>query len=107
MAQNLADLSLAATTVDSRHQLAKLITACDPTGSATFVQATEVHELDIKAADTRRFAEHLCLQCAGCIPGRLPTHRGIERKYQPAAAASRRRRPKRAHLIDKILNFRL
>ena len=107
MAQNLADLGLATTAIDSRHQFGKLVTASNPTGSSTFLQATEIDELDIEPADTRRFPEHLRLQCAGCIPCRLPTHRGIKREYQPAAAASRRRWPKRAHLIDKVLDFRL
>ena len=41
------------------------------------------------AADRGRLAEHVGLQRAGCIPGRLPAHGGVEREDQAPARARR------------------
>ena len=57
-----------------------------------------IDELDVESADRRGLAEHVGLQPAGRVPGRLPAHGGIEREDQPPALAGGGRRPERAHL---------
>jgi hypothetical protein len=85
--QDLADLGVAAATIDLAHQLCQLRAVGDPAGGATLVQPTIVHEPDIQTAESCRLAEHVGLQRASHVPCRLPAHGCIERKYQPAAAA--------------------
>ena len=87
MAQHLADLGVAAVAVDASHQVAEPGAVRHPARGAAFVQPAEVDELHVEPADRRRLAEHLGLQPAGGIPGRLAAHGGVEREDQPAALA--------------------
>ena len=68
-----------------RHQLGEPLGLRHPARGPAFVQAAVVDELDVEPADRRRLAEHVGLQPAGGIPGRLPAHGGVEREDQPAA----------------------
>ena len=106
MAQHLADLGVAAAAVDARHQFREPLACRNPARGAAFAQAAEINQLDIEPADAGRFAEHVGLQGAGRIPGRLPAHGGIERKDQPPALAIRGRGPERAHAFDERVNLR-
>ena len=87
---NAASLSLAGTQPEARHSL----------------EPAEIDQLDIEPADRRRLAEHVGLQRAGGVPGRLPAHGGVEREDQPPAFAGGRRRAERAHLVDECLDLR-
>ena len=87
MGQHLADLGMAAAAIDLRHQRAEPRRLGDPGRGAAFGEAAIIDELDIEAADGGGFAEHVGLQPAGGIPGRLPAHGGVEREDQPAALA--------------------
>src|SRR5215831_7857726 len=89
MAQDLADLGLAATAINPRHQFSKPFTCRDPTRRAALIEPAKINELDVEAADTGRFAEHIHLKFACGVPGRLPAHCGVKRKNQPAAFALR------------------
>src|SRR5215208_1300542 len=85
MRDDLADLRVAAAAVDSRHQVGEFIGLCDPAGGTAFAEAAVIDELHIETADRRRLPEHVGLQPAGGVPGRLPAHGGVERKDEPAA----------------------
>ena len=58
-------------------------------------QARDNRRAEYKPADSGRFAEHVGLQAAGLVPGRLPAHGGIEREDEPAARAGRPPAPAR------------
>ena len=89
--QHLADLGVAAAAVDLAHQPRQFVAVRDPAAGAAFVQAAIIHQADIEAADRRRLAEHVGLQRAGHVPGRLPAHGRVEREHQPAACRRSRR----------------
>ncbi len=93
VAEHLADLGVAAAAIDARHQRGEFLGSRDPAGGAAFAQAPEIDQLDIEPAGACRLAEHVGLQRAGGIPGRLPAHGGVEREDQPPALAARRGGP--------------
>src|SRR4029453_15986284 len=106
VAENSADLSLAAAAIDARHQLGQLVGSGNPAGGPAFSQAAKIDQLDIEPPDARCFAEHVCLERACGIPGRLTTHCGIKRKNEPAPLALGGGGAERAQLFDKRLYFR-
>jgi hypothetical protein len=106
MAQDFADLGLSATAIDARHQARKFVTLRNPTRRTAFAQAAEIDELNVEAAYARRLAEHVRLQGAGGIPGRLAAHCRVEREDQPAAMPGCSRRAESAYLFNKGFDFR-
>ncbi len=86
-----------------RHQRAEPLRLGNPGRGAALRKPAIIDKLNVEAADRRGLAEHVGLELAGAIPGRLPAHRGIERKDQPAALAGlgHRRRTERFDLIEK------
>ncbi len=54
-------------------------------GSAAFVEAAKIDELDIQPAAGGGGGEHLPLDLLGEIPGRLAAHGGVEREDQASA----------------------
>src|SRR6185312_14458083 len=106
VAEHLADLGMAATAVDRRHQLGKAVAGGNPPGGAAFAKPAKIDELDVEAAGAGRGAKHVGLQRAGRVPGRLPAHGGVERKDQPAALARRACRPERAYALEERGNLR-
>ena len=65
-----------------------------------------VNTLDSAVKAGGRFAEHLGLQHAGLIPGRLPAHGRIKRKNQPSAPAGLDRRVERVDASEERLKLR-
>src|SRR5262249_22999906 len=59
----------------------------DPAARTTLVEAAIIDETNIKGAERSRLAEHVGLQRAGHVPGRLSAHGGIEREDQAATRA--------------------
>ena len=92
MGQHLAELGVAAATVDLLHQRRQRGRFRHPARRPALVRAAEIEELDVEPADRLGFQEHVRLQPAGGVPGRLPAHGGVERKDQPATAPGRRTR---------------
>jgi hypothetical protein len=90
---------------DASHQVAEPGAVRNPARGAALAQPAEIHELHVEPADRARFAEHLALQPAGGIPGRLPAHGGIERKDQPAALAGFDRGRKRAGTLQECIDL--
>ena len=90
--QHFSNLGVAALAIDLAHQLRQMRGVGNPSRRAAFVEATVVDEADIETADRGRLAEHVGLQRAGHVPGRLPAHGGVEREYQPAPCAGGMRR---------------
>ena len=107
MRQHLADLGVAAAAVDAAHQRGELVARRHPAGGAALGEPAEIDQLDIEPADRRRLAEHVALQRAGGVPGRLPAHGGVEREDQPPAFAGGRRRAERAHFVEEGLDLGL
>src|SRR5262245_26317246 len=106
MAQDFTDLGLSAAAIDARHQVREFVTLRDPAGRTAFAQAPEIDELNVETAYARRLAEHVRLQSAGGIPGRLAAHCRVEREDQPAAMPGCSRRTESAHLLNKGFDFR-
>ena len=94
--QDLLDLCLAAAAGDGGHVLQERCGAVEPGAGFALAKATVEHELDVEAAERRSLPEHLALDVAGLVPGRLPACGRIEGEHQPAALArcrpGRRRR---------------
>ena len=67
-----------------RHQPLQRRGVADEFRRLAFAQAAEIDELDVERAGLADGVEHLGLQRAGHIPGRLAAHRGVERQDQPA-----------------------
>src|SRR5690242_17332319 len=80
MRDDLADLGMTSPAFDPLHQCGEALGPRYPEGCAAFSETTVVDQLDIEAADGRRFAKHVCLQPACGVPQRLPAHGRIERK---------------------------
>src|SRR6185312_2746862 len=91
--EDLADLSLTAETAHGGHLLQQVIGAIEPGARLELAEAAVEGELDVEAAERCRRLEHLALEVAGAVPGRLPARRRIEGEQQPAALA--RCRPRR------------
>src|ERR1043166_9399120 len=87
MGEDFADLGAAAAAGNPAHEAGEARAVGDPAGRATFVEAAVVNELHLEPADRRRLAEHLALELAGGIPGRLAAHGGVKREDQPPALA--------------------
>jgi hypothetical protein len=80
MGQDAADLGMAAAAVDFLHQAAQQARIRHEARGTAFRQASIVRQLDVEPADCGRFLEHVGLQPAGLVPGRLPAHGGVEGK---------------------------
>ena len=105
VAQHLSDLGMPAAAIDAPHQVAQPSAVRHPARGAALVQSTKVHKLHIEPADRRRLAEHLALQLASRVPGRLPAHCGIEREDQPPALSRFYRWSKRAGALDERIDL--
>jgi hypothetical protein len=86
MAEDFCDLRLTAAAIDARHQFAQAPRLRNPGRSAAFHKPAIINELDLETAAGGRFLEHVRLEDAGLIPGRLPAHCRVEREHEPAAA---------------------
>jgi hypothetical protein len=84
--QHPANLCRTAFALDPIHQVRDRIAALGPFRSLAFIAAV-INQLHIETADRCSFAEHVGLQVAGGIPGRLSARRGIEREDEPSARA--------------------
>jgi hypothetical protein len=87
MAQNLGDLRVAAAAADLHHEISQRARIRHEGRGAAFADAAEINELHRQPADACCCVEHPGLQLAGKIPGRLPAHRRVESKDEPAARA--------------------
>ena len=87
MAENFADLGAAAKTADLCHPPDELVGRRDPRARLAFAVAAEENQLDFKPAEPVGGMEHLGLQVAGLVPGRLAARRRIHSKQKPAAPA--------------------
>src|ERR1700759_3054131 len=77
------DLSMPALAADAAHQVAEPRRIRGPARRPTFGKAAEIDELHFEAADATCLREHVALELAGEVPGRLPAHGGVEREDQP------------------------
>ena len=105
MREHLADLGMAAAAIDPRHQRAEPRRLGDPRRGAAFGKTAIIDELDIEAADGGGFAEHVGLQPARGVPGRLPAHGGIEREDEAAAFAGHGRRAERVDTAQEGIDL--
>ncbi len=105
MRKHLADLGMAAAAIDPRHQRAEPRRLGDPRRGAAFGKTAIIDELDIEAADGGCFAEHVGLQTARGIPGRLPAHGGIEREDKAAALAGHDSGAERVNAVQEGINL--
>ena len=85
------DLGRSAAHVDAAHELREPLPAGDEVRRPAFVQAAEIDELHVEAAERAGGLEHFRLQRLGEVPGRLPAHGRVEGEDQPSAAGRRRR----------------
>src|SRR5262249_1689347 len=81
--EHSADLCEAGDAGDAAHGCTELLTVALPPRCLTLLAAV-VHELDLETADAGCLGEHVGLQFAGAVPGRLSAHRGIEREHKSA-----------------------
>src|SRR3546814_3777976 len=95
MAQHLPDLRLAAQAADRRHLARERCGVGYPGAGLALAEAAVEDELHVETADRGGRMEHLGLDPAGTVPGRLSARRRIQREHQPDAARAgpRRRRP--------------
>ena len=102
VAENLADLGVAAAAIDARHQRGEFLGTGDPARGAALAKPTEIDQLNIEPAGLGCLAEHIGLQGAGAIPGRLPAHGGVEREDQPPTLAAGRGGAEPAHALNEF-----
>src|SRR3546814_9830840 len=88
MAQHLPDLRLAAQAADRRHLARERCGVGYPGAGLALAEAAVEDELHVETADRGGRMEHLGLDPAGTVPGRLAARRRIQREHQPAAARS-------------------
>src|SRR5205085_8670475 len=62
-------------------------------------------QLDLEPAERAGSFEHLALDTAGTVPGRLAAGRGVQRKDQPPAPATRVRRRCLLQLVEKLFDL--
>ena len=91
MHQQAADLGLAAEAMHAGHFRQQRAGVEPPGRGVELAEAAVPGELDGQPAERRRLAEHLALDLAGPVPGRLAARRGVEREDQPPRLAARRR----------------
>src|SRR5262245_59594391 len=89
MRQHALDLRLAADTGDGTHCAMQVDGGGQPAARLALAKAAVIDELDVETAKRGRRLEHLALDAAGAIPGRLAARRRIERENEPAAATAR------------------
>ena len=85
MGEHLADLGMAAAAVDAGHQLLQRFGVGDEFRCAALAKTAKIDQLDLERPGLADGVEHLGLQRAGEIPGRLAAHRRVEGKDQPAS----------------------
>src|SRR3546814_7576145 len=88
MAQHLLDLRLPAEAAHAGHQVEKLRRAGRPFAGPALAEAAIIDELHLEPAQSGRLLEHLALQPAGTVPGRLAARRRVHRENQPPAPAA-------------------
>ena len=76
-----------------------------PAARLAFVEAAVIDELDVEPAERGGRLEHLALDAAGAVPGRLAARRRVERKDQPAAPARRGRRRRAPQVAQKGIDL--
>ena len=103
--QHPLDLSLAADTEDRAHNAVQVGGGGHPAARLALRKAAVIDELDLEPAERRRRLEHLALDPASAIPGRLAAGGGVERKNQPAAPAAGMRHRRLFQLIQKVRDF--
>src|SRR5215472_14754983 len=102
MGQHPLDLGLAAYAKHAAHDPVQIGGGRHPAARLAFRKAAVIDELDLEPAECRRRLEHLALDTAGAVPGRLAAGGGVQSKDQPSATASRMRRRRLLQLVEKI-----
>jgi hypothetical protein len=92
MAQHPLDLRFAADAKYRSHDPVQIGSARHPLARLAFRKAAIKDQLDLEPAERGGRFEHLALDAAGAVPGRLAAGRGVECKDQPPASATRVRR---------------
>src|SRR3546814_20195330 len=106
MAQHLPDLRLAAQAADRRHLARERCGVGYPGAGLALAEAAVEDELHVETADRGGRLEHLGLDPAGTVPGRLAARRRIQREHPPAAARPGPRRRRRRDTLHKGLHVR-
>ncbi|ODS02811.1 hypothetical protein AUC71_13265 [Methyloceanibacter marginalis] len=84
MGQHFADLGMPALAMDLAHQPRQRVRIAHPAARLALVEAAEIDELHVEAADRLDRAEHLALERKGQVPAGLPAHGRIHGEDQPA-----------------------
>ena len=87
--EDLADLSVTHTAIDTFHQPGEMFGLCNPARRAALGEPSIIDQLDAESADGGDLAKHLRLQFTGGIPCRLPRSRSVQRKDQSATNCRR------------------
>jgi hypothetical protein len=104
MLEHAADLGLPGQAEHAAHQADQIARIVDPAARPAFVEAAVVHQLHVEAAERCGLEEHLSLDLAGAIPGRLARRRGVHGEDQARPTASRLGRRGPGHLLEKGLD---
>src|SRR6202040_2095002 len=89
MAQPPLDLRFAADAKYRSHDPVQIGSGRHPLARLAFRKAAIKDQLDLEPAERGGRFEHLALDAAGAVPGRLAAGRGVECKDQPPASATR------------------
>ena len=81
--------------------------------AAVVIQRLDLHsrkaaiedQLDLEPAERGGRLEHLALDMAGAVPGRLAAGGGVEREDQPPAPAARMRRRRLLQVFEELLDL--
>src|SRR5689334_4356264 len=92
MRQHALDLRLTADAGHRAHDPMQIGCIAHPAARFAFVEAAVIDELDVEPAERGGRLEHLALDAAGAIPGRLAARRRVEREDQSTPPARWRRR---------------
>ena len=102
--QDFFDLCMAAAAGHAAHASKQRIGRAQPWARLELAIAAVVAKLDVQSAQCRGLAEHVALQLAGPVPGRLAAGGGVHSEDQAAALLPGLDRRQRTHLFDESVD---
>jgi hypothetical protein len=103
--EKLSQLGMAGPTGDAGHEFGEVIGIGGPARKPALIDVAIVGQLHLKSAGTSNLTEHLSLELAGGVQGRLPAMGSIESEDDASAAASSAARSKLLDLSKEAIEL--